>query len=637
MNRKYWLIPLFLVMFIRAEVVASPAYVTWDPSQVTYDTVRQTYVDHYQIPHDNFIAATSDRVLAAKALKDYDGPRDIPTKHKLVLTFRTDLFRDERRRYVCASTMTPGAAMVLAKRREQKRRLVLINVEQNINELGGDTTLYRTWPHLGLLYIGTIADQEGYEVVLWDELVQGFAPMESLVQPGDIVGLSLVTTGIERGVVLAEKAKELGAKHVIAGNDSAIFRANQLLALPRKPIDAVFTGNSLTAVRGFFRQITKVPIEKLQIDGVQTLSGATMRSNCKPQLKAELVQLGVQRNADFKRFIDDAFLVPKFDLFHASYWEQVWSNYRFTYGHKFSDPQTVKNATAHFAQGCTRAAGGEVCAFCTIPGVHDIRIPSADTIVTLAEAFKGFGINTLYNVTDSSYEMAPKVANALRGVSPWRALTIYGRGQGVAQHPQFLDMWHALATERVVINMGQESGDERILSSGIVKSSKQSGRRIDENRLATELIASSGTYLHASFIFGSPGETRETCESTLEHINWMADQLGEQFDTCESDVWWLNFGSPISQLFYDYDYAKQLAEKVGKTLGKAEWSQDFASRREELVVPMETEEAWYHHFTRISMEEARELIARADKIIADKCPGAVPRRAYKPVSSKKNS
>lgn len=632
MKKQYWLIPLLLVAFIRAEFSVSPAYAAWDPTQVTYDAVRGVYVDRYQIPLDNFIAAgaASNPEMAQKLVAMYHGPRDIPAKRKLVVKFRTDLFSDERH-YACASMM------VLIPERQSKRRFVLINSEQAINEIvGEDTTRYRVWPHLGLLYVGTAAYEQGYEVVLWDELVQGYAPMESLVKPGDIVGLSLVTTGIERGVTLARKAKELGARYVVAGNDSAIFRANQLLALQGKPIDAVFTSNSLDAIREFFRQVPAVPVDHLEITGVQTSSGAEQLSNMNLPLQNALVTLKLQRNADKKRFEDDAFLVPKFDLFPSSYWESVWSNYRATFGHKFRDPSSVKNACTHFAQGCTRTRGHDVCTYCTIAGVADIRIPQPETIARIAEAYKAFGINAAYNVTDSVYEMAPAVTRALQGMDPWKALIIYGRAQGVATHPEFLDQWLALAPERLVINMGQDSGDERILAGGVVKSSHMGGSRVGENRLATKLIGERGAYLHASFIFGSPGETRETCESTLEHVAWIAGTLGTQFDTCESDVYWLNFGAPASEVFYNYSYAQKLAAMAGKTISQAEWHNNFASRREELIVPPETERAWYRHFTGIDYDEAREFIARADQVMAT-VPGSIARRGYKPDGLKKNS
>src|ERR1700690_1378895 len=126
------------------------------------------------------------------------------------------------------------------------KRTVLINAE-------GSTwpPESRVWPHLGIVYVGTIAERFGYEVLLWDELIQGPAPLGRLIKEGDVVGLSLVTTGIDCGVVLAREAKLRGASCAVAGNDAARFRAPQLLRLADNPIDAVFTSDSLVAVASF--------------------------------------------------------------------------------------------------------------------------------------------------------------------------------------------------------------------------------------------------------------------------------------------------------------------------------------------------------------------------------------------------
>ena len=620
------LVLLTIIATIRAEVATSPAYKAWDTAQIIYDAQRDFYVDHYKIPHDNWItagAALAPPGLTEKIIKFHDEPRDIPAKHSLNLSLRTDLWRENKE--------VALAGMIFVAIPKQKPRFILINVEQAINEIvNDDTTRYRTWPHLGLLFVGTAAAEEGYEVILWDELVQGYTPLEQLIKPGDIVGLSLVVTGIERGARLAEQAKRLGARYVIAGNDSAMFRANQLLSLPKKPIDAVFTSNSLNAVREFFYQITQRPLASISIPGVQLMPGAVQLSNERSQLTVELAQLARERKADPERFERDAFLVPRFNLFPASYWETVWKNYRQTYGHKFQHPAAIKNANGLLAQGCTRTRGKVACDYCSIGRVGDIRIPQYRYLADTVEMYHAEGINAFYNVTDSVYEMAPAVAQVLKGrVEPFTALTLYGRAQGVAQHPQYLDHWLSLTTERLTINMGQDSGDERILAQSIGKSSATTGSRVGENRLAVEYIKRSGANLHGSFIFGSPGETRETCERTLEYAMWVAQTLGRQCETLESDVFWLNFGSPAAQVFHDYEYATELAGIAGKTITIGDWQRDFWEQRDQLAVPMETEKAWYKYFTHITYEEAREYVAKIDGLIST-VPGSIAARGFNP-------
>ncbi|MCH7589878.1 hypothetical protein IIB34_02435 [PVC group bacterium] len=113
-----------------------------------------------------------------------------------------------------------------------------------------------------------------------------------------------------------------------------------------------------------------------------------------------------------------------------------------------------------------------------------------------------------------------------------------------------------------------DSGDETILELGIDKSnpSIHTGSRLEENRTAIRLIKESGAHLHFSLIFGSPGESNDSCQRSLEFMHWAIDVLGTQLDTVESDIWWVNYGAPCSQVFEEYSYAQELAIKAGKEI-----------------------------------------------------------------------
>lgn len=506
-----------------------------------------------------------------------------------------------------------------------KKRFVLVNVEKAINEaIGVDQTQYRTWPHLGLLYVGTVAHQEGWEVVLWDELVQGYAPLDRLVEPGDIVGLSLVVTGIERGVVLANEAKRLGARAVVAGNDSATFRANQMLQLSGQPVDAVFMSNSLAAIRSFFRTAGERDIAMLRIPRVQTKPGAEPRSNLRETLVQELAERRTQADAS------DVFVVPEFNLFPPEYWAEIWRNYRVTFGHKHQTQPT--NAMSLFAQGCTRAATNDVCSYCTIADVANVQVPDMALLEQMVAAYHNFGIDTVFNTTDSVYEMR-RVAQMLRQIGqPFNAMTIYGRAWGLANHPELLDAWLACVNDRLLVNVGMDSGDDRMLSSGIHKATSQRGSRLSENRQAVEVIKASEAHLHYSLIFGSPGETLETCERSIEFLEWTVARLGPQLDLVETDVYWLNFGAPASRVFTDYRYAQELAALAGREISSQDWQQSFAQHREALVVPESVERAWYQYFTSIDYDTAQQYNERAARIMAAHT-GSIRGRAYKPIVS----
>ncbi len=550
-------------------------------------------------------------------------PERVPVKKTVQIVFHHDACRKPE--YFMASTLALG--MVQAER--QKRRFVLINVEQNQNY----DEQYRVWPHQGLLAVGTAVEEEGWEVVLWDELVQSHATLGELIKPGDIVGLSLVASGIDRGVEIAKTAKTLDASFVIAGNDAAIFRANQLLKLPKHPIDAVFTSNSTNVIRRFFRELTDGNALPANIPEIATVAGtATRHTNESAVLLTELRQ----RRRDRKNGILDpldGFVVPRLGLFSDEYWERVRTAYRSQYGHKHTNPAAVQNAIIHLAQGCTRTQGKDACTYCTIYGVGDVRIPEERYLETLVERYATFGVNTFFNVTDSTYEMRPLIQR-LRyvGFRP-ETLILYGQAQGMARQPELLDEWMGIASERLLVNCGMDSGDERMLHAGVLKSSVTSGSRVDENRLAVRNLLTSGAHLHCSFIFGSPGETHDSCERTLEFVQWTADTLGTQLDVVEPDIYWLNYGSAAGRVFHDFGYAQELASIAGKTISADTWQRDFARHADALSVPWSAQEAWYQHFTSLDLEVAHDYCNRVREIIA-KQPGHVKGRelAFAPFS-----
>lgn len=603
--KNFLVVSLLVISQINISIVDQPEWMLWgNPAQITYDAAHHEWINkNWQ--YEGWAIGTK-----------YAQPEHVPAKPKLKVELRQSQFTKPE--------VLAGAILGLPK-----RRFVLVNVESVIVDDGRHSfdPQYRVWPHLGLLYVGTVADQEGYEVMLWDELVQGQVNLSKLVQSGDIVGFSLVVTGIERGVDLARQAKQLGARYVIAGNDSAAFRANQLLAMSEQSFDAIFISNSLTPVRDFFRQASTVPLAEMRIAGMQTELNQPSRSNDRQWLIQELQQ---RRNADAsgRQRVSDVFIVPNFNLFPDVYWQEVWRNYRTTFGHKHRSTPT--NAMSLFAQGCTRAAAGEACSFCTITDVANVQVPSPSLLAEMIEAYRVYEIDTVFNTTDSIYEMRPALKNLQQVGARFNAMSIYGRAWGLAHHPELLDEWLGLVNDRLLINVGMDSGDERMLSLGVVKTFGQTGSRLDENRRAVEVIKRSGAHLHYSLIFGSPGEDMVSCERSIEFLEWTIATLGSQLDLVETDVYWLNYGAPASRVFSDYAYAEHLASLSGQGISREEWQLHFGSQSDALVVPITTEEAWYRNFTRITYDQAQSYNDRAAAIMA-RHTGSIRGRAYKPV------
>lgn len=614
----FFLIIMTIVSVFRVETSydkTRPEWILWgDKRNIHWDETNHIWINS-NTRTEMWRWGTNDQELCKRLLE----PERVPVATVYTIKIR-DLWRSHDH-YLTLFAMTSVAVI-------PNRRLLLINAEEPINESASGDQQYRVWPHLGLLYVGTVADQEGWKVTLHDELVQGYANLEKLVQPGDVVGISMVITGIERGIELAHQAKRLGASRVIVGNDSAIFRAGQIMNLPKRPIDAVFTSNSLTPIRRFLRQVQTVPCERMDIAGVAVRPDRINRSNESAVLRVEQ-----QRRRQLRRqgqFDDqDVFVVPRFDLYGSDYWEAVWHNYRQVFGIKHVDPSQVKNATVLFAQGCTRAGRGDTCSYCTIAGVSDIRQPSREYLTDLLEAYESFGLNHLYNTTDSALEMRG-LLNVLIELGAYfsEGLTVYGRAWGLAHHPELAEQWLSLTGGRLMINFGLDSGDERILEQGIGKTNR-SGSRLQENRLAVLNAAKSGAHLQYSLIFGSPGETKESCERTMEFFEWTRAVLGPRLDEAQASIYWLNHGSPASQVFRDFKYARRLAVMADKDISREVWEELFHRHRNTLAVPRCCQKAWYDCFTNISIGQAWEYSERVLAVMAGH-EGAVSARTFRP-------
>ncbi|KND49694.1 MAG: hypothetical protein AB203_01245 [Parcubacteria bacterium C7867-008] len=546
----------------------------------------------------------------APAIRRMHLPRQVPVEKRYSISLNTKACLKPEYHLLLGAAVMPSNRKPIAT----TRRVVIINVE------GGDwPEESRIWPHLGINYVGTVAKQEGFDVVLYDELIQRRKPLEELIRPGDIVGLSLVSTGIERGVLVAQEAKALGARYVIAGNDSAMFRARQLLELPDRPIDAVFTSNSVVTLREFFRNADAVIAGSMQIEQVATAPEQV------PYVSNEHAGVAVERKAYTE---EDFFLVPNLSLFSDEYWELVRTAYRSQFGHKHQDPANVRNAIALLAQGCGRAGMGDICDYCTIRHVANVVQPPPGYLEETLATYRAQGVNTFFNVTDSAFEMGV-LAKQLEEAGPVDTLIIYGRAQAIAQRPDLLERWKGCVTERLLINCGMDSGSERILQTGINKSGSKVGSRLEENYRALANIKAAGpkVHLHFSVIFGSPGETHESCEATLHFVQHAIDTLGEQLDVVEGDIFWVNFGAPCSEIFTDYKAAQKRALLAGKSISRDEWHQYFARHADELAVPEESQHAWYTFFTSITIKEAWAYNAQVRGML-EQLPGHITGRNY---------
>lgn len=507
-----------------------------------------------------------------------------------------------------------------------KGRLVLINVEQTLNECPEtDGPQYRAWAHLGGSVIAAVAEEAGYEVVFHDENLQGFAELSKLITPGCIVAGSLVVTGIDRFVhVIAPEAKRLGARLVIAGNDAAMFRAEQIFNREDTHVDAVFTSSELSPFREFLNAIQTTEIEDIYIPEVATASNMMLnRSNDFLRILSEKAERKRQRKFGKRR--PDFFRVPKFSNEHLEISAQ---NYRRAFAKQHENIENVRPALALFAQGCTRTTDGHICRYCTIGDVGVIEMASKAYLKKLLDEYKAKGINYVFNVTDSSFGMV-KLLNQLEelGAHFSEGMVLYARAHELAQPgaPELIRRWKALTGNgRLVFNIGMDSGNEQMLQN--VNKASASGSRLGENWQALRNIKEAGAYAHFSVIFGIPGENIDSCEETFKFVTDGVEYLGTQVAQAEADVFWLNFGAPIARIFTSYGEAKKIAKIAGKTISKDVWMRDFYAYRNELSVPRIVLENYYKHFTHITLQDAEGLRDRVGNLMEHHETAAPPRK-----------
>ena len=520
-----------------------------------------------------------------------------------------------------------GERLDIYKRKErlsapQNRRFVLVNVEQSLNEEPYEKTIQnRCWYHLGIACVHTTARKAGYEVIDYDENLQGYVDLPSLVTPGCIVGFGATVTGIDRLIELAREAKRLGAKYVVVGNDGPIFRTEQLLLLSDTPIDAVSTTSELRPIRELLEAIKTKELKDINIPGVAIVPSKQNRSNVASVVNAEKVLRTKLKKEG--RLAPDFFELP---TFNEKTREIATRNYRATFVRQHENIENVHPALAHFAQGCTRTGEGEICEYCTIADVGVVALAQKSYLKKLLELYKTLGINYVFNVTDSSYGMV-HLLKQLEELDAYfsEGLVMYARAYEIAKRPELIPRWRALTGGRVVFNVGMDSGSERMLRN--VNKASKPGSRLKENWQAIRNIKEGQAHLHASVIFGIAGEDKESCEETLKFIEDTNTYLGTQLSQFESDVFWFNFGSPASEVFTNYAKARRYAALAGKTISRKLWERDFYAHRDAISIPSSVQDAWYRYFTNITFEQAKAYVAKA-KAIMKRNPTAAPPREF---------
>ncbi|MFA5872038.1 MAG: B12-binding domain-containing radical SAM protein [Parcubacteria group bacterium] len=461
------------------------------------------------------------------------------------------------------------------------KRVFLINVG---DRRPADSLHWHAWPSLGILTVGSLLQEIGWDVTLYDENILGPIRLEDFVRSGDVVGLSLLISSCERGLHLANEAKKLGSQYVILGNDQAASRAKQILS-QCPSVDGIFLGDNLDPIEKVFGCIAK--ISSLPVDGI---AGFTRRD-----------RNGIPALILAKPFHSLQFNKPDFKLYSQAYWERVWQNHQELDGSEYSiDSTGIKNATIMLASGC--AHGRNACSYCSINEVGQMRWGDADYFLSLIEAYKNFGISTYYNVTDDFTGFPQLIDKLYTAGVKFPNLIFYGRARSAMHRPKiFENILRLVDGGYAKVNCGLDSGSDLILQQGLNK-----GHGIRENKELVLLAKKLGLHLHCSFIFGSPGENERSCQETLEFIEWMLGILGKQVARIESDIFWAWHSAPSGRIFTSYEFARGYAAMVGKDLPRVAWRREFNIYQDSISLPWKVQLSFLRWFTRVDVDFVRD-------------------------------
>jgi len=255
------------------------------------------------------------------------------------------------------------------------------------------------------------------------------------------------------------------------------------------------------------------------------------------------------------------------------------------------------------ASGCVHARNA--CHYCAISHASQLRCGNERYVRKLIDAYKQFGVNSFYEICDDLLGFRSLICRLKAWSIKFPHFTCYARASS-ANSWNIEELFGLVEPDgHLKFNIGLDSGDDMILRRGINK-----GSGLNENIKIVRLMKEFGIWAHFSFIFGSPGETKTSCQRTLDFIQWVFDTMGQLIANIEADIWWVNYGAPCDKIFVDYNFACHYATMAGKQITYREWQNDFFAYRDSIVVPWEVQKNWYRWFTNIDINYAEECIAK---------------------------
>ncbi len=335
-----------------------------------------------------------------------------------------------------------------------------------------------TVPPTGMLYLAAVLRKGGHQVVFQDQVLPG-EPLE--LDGVGLVGITCYAPTYNLAVSLARQAREAGVP-VVMGGPHVTFTYEE--ALETGAVDFVVRGEgeeTLLELADF--------LSGKRNGGLGAIPGLVWRDGREG---------GIVVNPDRPPLEDlDSLPYPARELVDFSLYRTL----------TVAKKQAVSIVTS---RGCPFR-----CSFCVVPNLPQKRwrARSVESVVAEMEAVRErFGFESFVfvddNLTVDTGRLRDFCERILRKAAPFRWWCM-SRADTLVKHPDLVDLMGRAGC--VTVFLGLESGSDRVLAEYAKKEDVETGTR------AVRALESRGIEAHASFILGSPGETREDVEATIEY------------------------------------------------------------------------------------------------------------------------
>ena len=414
-----------------------------------------------------------------------------------------------------------------------------------------------TYPPLSLASIAAFVKYQNPEVEV--SIMDGeIFSMDTILSKldADVVGVSANIMTYEPGLRIAKAAADRGAKVVIGG--PFVDAMADRVVCKRSFVDAVVVGEGELAMSMYIAGTKK-----------DLIPGLVWMENGE-----------VRKNETHPLLLDSLPLPDYCDLPLPLYFQNYVD--RYTGFKPFNGSLAV-----YSRKGCIwreKTDGG--CVFCMIPH-RGMRFRSPQNLWREIQYFHDeYGVNYFWEVSDTFTEDDHWIQDFLRtrpNTLDDVAFHLYARPNHVT--PRMAKELKDLNAFEVFI--GAESGNDEILKN-MVKGSK-----VAHSRRAVEALAKEGILTILSFVFGLPGETQETLQSTID-LGKELSQYGTVIETSSSVLLPIP-GSPAFRQLMTVSGMKQ-------------------KHTSDLLDLEELKKDWAHYFTHVSYDEIVEALQRTTEL-----------------------